>query len=174
MQSVARVSRLFGTGGEIMITLYPTFPEDFNTEAEPLFAKIDGLNVPLYLEKFERRGRAGAVVSFADIDTERRVGELLSCELYIAEQEEDMSEGYADDEFTMEDLIGYSVEATTGDGDVVEGELTSYYDSHKNPLFGVTIADREVLIPAAEEFIAGIDFEGEKIIFILPEGLLEL
>ncbi len=174
MQTVARISRLFGTDGEVMITLYPTFPENFNTSKEPLFAKIDGLNVPLYLEKFERRGRSGANVLFADIDTERRVTELLGSELYLPENEEDMSEGSDSDEFTMEDLIGFGVEATTGDGDVVEGELTAYYDNLKNPLFGVMIDDREVLIPAAEEFIAGIDFDGERIVFLLPEGLLEL
>ncbi len=174
MERVARINRLFGTGGEVMITLYPTFPEDFDTAQEPLFAKIDGLNVPLYLEKFERRGRAGAVVSFADIDTERRVSELLNTELYMAEVEEDMSELSVDDEFTMEDLVGYSVEATTGEGTFVEGELTAFYDNPNNPLFGVTIDGREVLIPAAEEFIAGIDFDGEGIIFTLPEGLLDL
>ncbi|MFI3248121.1 MAG: ribosome maturation factor RimM [Rikenellaceae bacterium] len=174
METVARVNRLFGTGGEVMITLYPTYPEDFNKFEEPLFAKIDGLNVPLYFEKFERRGRAGAVVSFADIDTERRVTELLNIELYMAEAEEDMSEGSVEDEFTMDDLVGYSVEATCGDGDIVYGELTAFYDNPNNPLFGVMIDQKEVLIPAAEEFIAGIDFERERIIFILPEGLLEL
>ncbi len=152
-----------------MITLYSNFPANFDTSAEPLFAKVDGLNVPLYFEKFERRGRAGAVVSFADIDTERRVREFLNTELYVGERGEDMSEVYADDEFTLDDLVGYTVETTSGE----EGEITSFYDG-KNPLFGVTIGGKEVLIPAAEEFIAGIDFEGGHIIFSLPEGLINL
>ncbi len=155
-----------------MITLYADFPEDFDTSAEPLFAKIDGLNVPLYLEKFERRGRAGAVVSFADIDTERRVSELLSMELFLPEEEFD-AESYADDEFTFEDLIGYTIEATIGDGVVHEGEVTGFYDG-KNPLFEVDIDGREVLIPAAEEFIAGVDFDEGHIVFLLPEGLIDL
>ncbi len=156
-----------------MITLYPSFPEDFDGDKEPLFAKVDGLNVPLYLEKFERRGRAGAVVAFADIDTERRATEFLNMELFAAERDEDMS-GSVDDEFTMEDLVGYEVDATIGDGIIYAGEITAFYDS-RNPLFEVTFeGGREVLIPAAEEFIGGIDFEGEKIVFILPEGLLEL
>lgn len=174
METVARINRLFGTGGEVMITLYPHFPENFDTQQTPLFAKIDGLNVPLYLERFERRGRAGAVVSFADIDTERRVTELLNSELYVADLEEDMSNRSVDDEFTMEDLIGYSVEATYGNGEVVDGELISFYDNPNNPLFGVMINDKEVLIPAAEEFIGGIDFDNERIVFILPDGLLDL
>ncbi len=175
MESVARINRLFGTDGEVMITIYPTLPDDFETTGEPLFAKVDGLNVPLYLEKFERRGRAGAVVSFADIDTERRVREFLNTELYLPEVDDDMSTLSADDEFTLEDLVGYTVEATTGEeGDIYEGEITSFYDG-KNPLFGVTFGESdEVLIPAAEEFIGGINFEEGHIVFILPEGLLEL
>ncbi len=172
MYSVARINRLFGIGGEVMITLYADFPEDFDMMKEPLFAKIDGLNVPLYLEKFERRGRSGAVVSFADIDTERRVSELLSQELFLPEQEGDLLLS-ADEEFTFDDLVGYSVEATVGDGVVYEGEISAFYDG-KNPLFEVTIDEREVLIPAAEEFIAGVDFEQGHIIFLLPEGLIEL
>ncbi len=157
-----------------MITLYPDFPEDFDLD-NPLFAKVDGLNVPLYLEKFERRGKAGAVVSFADIDTERRVSEFLNTELYLPESEDDGDYYSADDEFTMEDLVGFKVEATVGDGIISAGELTEYYDSHKNPLFEVTFeGGREVLIPAAEEFIAGIDFDAHTIVFLLPEGLLEL
>ncbi|MFI3304368.1 MAG: 16S rRNA processing protein RimM [Rikenellaceae bacterium] len=174
MESVARINRLFGTGGEVMITIYPTFPEEFESSGDPLFAKIDGLYVPLYLEKFERRGRAGAVVAFADIDTERRVTELLNTELLLPDTEDDMSEVSADDEFTLEDLVGYSVEATSGEGgDIYDGEITSFYDG-KNPLFGVTFGEDEILIPAAEEFIGGINFEEGHIVFILPEGLLDL
>ncbi len=174
MESVARINRLFGVDGEVMITIYPTFPDSFEMD-EPLFAKVDGLNVPLYIEKFERRGKAGAVVAFADINTERRISEFLNTELYLPENEDDMSELSVDDEFTMEDLIGFSVEATVGDGIIYGGEVTEYYDSHKNPLFEVTFeGGREVLIPAAEEFIAGINFEKQHIVFLLPEGLLDL
>ncbi len=174
MYSVARVNRLFGTGGEVMITLFADFPEEFDTAESPLFAKIDGLNVPLYLEKFERRGRSGAVVAFADFDTERRVGELLSKELFLPEEEmEGDGVGYADEEFTFDDIVGYTVEATVGDGVVYEGEVTAFYDG-KNPLFEVLLDGREVLIPAQEEFIAGADFDAGHIVFLLPEGLIDL
>lgn len=183
MQKVARIGKLFGRGGEVMMTLYSTFPEKFDAKSTPLFAKVDGLNVPLYLEKFERRGRAGAIVSFADIDTERRVTEFLAMELYMVDCEGDeLGDGSADDEFTMEDLIGFAVEATTvvgeygGEPEIVKGEVVDYYDNLKNPLFGISVEGREgeVLIPAAEEFIGGIDFEGRRIVFLLPEGLLNL
>lgn len=166
MIAVARVSKLFGqadTGG-LAISLYTTFPEDFDPQENPLFVEIGSLAVPLYMESFEKRGVSGANVRFADFDNTRRAEELLGKELFI-EQAEDED----DDEFYMEDLIGFSVEAGK-----LKGEIIDFYDSELNPLFGVDFGEGERLIPAAEEFIAQIDFDKGIIRMVLPEGLLEL
>ena len=56
----------------------------------------------------------------------------------------------------------------------VAGTLVDYYDSEANPLFELEIDRRRVLVPAVEEFIGHIDFEGRTIRFVLPAGLLEL
>ena len=163
MVAVGRIGRLFGTEGGVMITLYGSFPDDFRME-EPLFVEIDKLAVPLFCSSFERRGQSGAVVRFEDIDTERRAEELLiGREIFIAEEQEE------DDECYMEDLIGFEVVVGKE-----RGELTDYYDSEANPLFEIELSGKRHLIPAAEEFIAHIDFEGRIIKFVLPEGLLEL
>ena len=164
MIAVGRIGRLFGTDGGVMITLYANFPDDFQNE-EPLFVKIDELAVPLFCSSFERRGKAGAIVHFDDIDTERRAEDyLVGREIFIDEDDDN-----EDDEFYMEDLIGF--DAIVGDK---RGEITDYYDSEANPLFEITIDGDSHLVPAAEEFIAGIDFDEGKIKFVLPEGLLEL
>lgn len=164
-QTVARVGKLFGEAnkGGLSLTLYNTFPEDFNFEEEPLMVEIDSLDVPLWCESFERRGVSGANVLFADFDTTRRAEELIGKELFIDIEEEES------DEFYMEDLIGFKVRAGK-----LKGEIVDYYDSEHNPLFGVDFGQGERLIPAAEEFIAGIDFDKQTIKMILPEGLLEL
>ena len=47
-----------------MLSLYADFPEEFDT-GTPLLVTIDALEVPLYCERFERRGTSGAVASFA-------------------------------------------------------------------------------------------------------------
>lgn len=70
-----RINRLFGTDGGVMLSLYADFPAQFDT-GTPLLVTIDALEVPLYCERFERRGTSGAVASFADFDTERRAQEL--------------------------------------------------------------------------------------------------
>ena len=65
---VAKVTKLFGAerGGGVVVALYTEFPEDFAPESEPLFVRIDSLDVPLWCERFERRGAAGALAEFAD------------------------------------------------------------------------------------------------------------
>mgnify|MGYP000069649746 CR=1 FL=1 len=54
-----RINRLFGTDGGVMLSLYADFPEEFDT-GTPLLVTIDALEVPLYCERFERRGTSGA------------------------------------------------------------------------------------------------------------------
>ena len=214
-----RINKLFGTDGGVMLSLYADFPADFDTDT-PLLVTIDALEVPLWCERFERRGASGAVAAFADFDTERRAQELLGLEFRIRYDEED------DDEFYMEDLIGFAVtgfemrhggtensgnggndgnddgnnadnadnannanndnsnsgdnndDANGGDGmppaGQFAGRVADYYDSEANPLFELEIGGRRVLVPAAEEFIAHIDFEGRTMKMILPEGLIDL
>ena len=147
-----------------MITLYASFPDNFQNK-EPLFVIIDKLAVPIFYSHFERRGQSGAVVHFDDIDTQRRAEEfLVGREIFMQEGDE-----VEDDEFYMEDLIGFT--AIVGKR---RGEISDYYDSEANPLFEITLDGKEHLIPAQEEFIVQIDFDNRKIKFILPEGLLEL
>lgn len=166
LQPVAKVTKLFGAerGGGVVVALYAEFPEEFDPQNDPLFVRIEELDVPLWCDRFERRGATGALVEFADWDTARRAAELVGRELF-AEAAAEASDG----EFYMADLIGFAA-----DVDGRRGEVTDYYDSEANPLLGVTLDGREYLVPAVEEFIAGIDFEGRRLRMTLPDGLLTL
>ncbi len=167
MEKVAKISKLYGADGKAVINLLSTFPDDFSL-SDPIFIKVDSLSVPLYFEEFERRGRSSAVVKFADIDTERRIMEFMGSDLLLTESEQED----IDDEFFMEDLVGFKVEIVADEP--LTGLLSDYIHSDANPLFEVEIGDRAVLVPAVEEFIHSIDFDGQIIRFILPEGLLSL
>lgn len=175
MTSLAgRINKLFGTDGGVMLSLYAAFPDNFDPAVTPLLVTIDGLEVPLWCERFERRGQTGAVATFADLDTDRRATELLGLEFRI-----EQPEAADDDEFYMEDLIGFAVEAeemtaAPESRKAVAGMLVDYYDSDANPLFELEIGGRSILVPAVEEFIAHIDFEGRSLKMVLPEGLLDL
>lgn len=166
LETVGKVSKPFGREGELIINLYDTFPEEFN-KREPLFASIDALAVPLFVEKFERRGRSSALVTFADFDTQERAAELVGLELSLRTDDEE-----ADDDIVyLEDLVGFRA---TFDGHPLWGEITDYIDSEQNPLFAITAEGREILVPAAEEMISALDIDAREITFVLPEGLLDL
>lgn len=170
MTTCGRINKLFGTGGGLRLTLYDTFPESFDPETMPLIVEIDGLDVPLWCEQFEPVGAQGASVLFADLDTERRAEELIGKEFRMELPREELP----DDEFYMEDLIGFTVEVReSGTKRRFRGTLTDYYDSEVNPLFALDLNGREVLVPAVDEMIGGIDFEQQRIKFILPEGLID-
>lgn len=168
--TAGRINKLFGTDGGLMLSLYPAFPDDFDPATMPLLVTIDALEVPLWCDRFERRGISGATATFADIDTERRAQELIGLEFRVeAPADED------DDEFYLEDLIGFRAEIEeAGSAARHSGSITDLYDNEMNPLFEVEIDGRRILVPAAEEFIAHIDFEGRTMHLVLPEGLLTL
>jgi 16S rRNA processing protein RimM len=162
MLAVGRITKLFGAEGEVNVNLYASFPDDFSEE-QPLFTMVDSLVVPLFCESFSRRGHSSATIRFADIDTVKRTELIMGNEIFIEEPDTD------DDEFTFDDLIGFTVKIGRR-----KGTITDFYDNDINPLFEITLTDGTHLIPAAEEFIAAIDFDKGEIKFVLPDGLLEL
>lgn len=161
MLAVGRITKLFGAEGEVNINLYADFPDDFSVE-QPLFTIVDSLVVPLFCDSFSRRGRGSATVRFADIDTVKRAELIMGNEIFIEDVESD------DDEFTFDDLIGFTVKIGSR-----KGTITDFYDNDYNPLFEIELGGKNHLIPAVEEFIAAIDFEKGVIKLVLPEGLIE-
>ena len=161
MLAVGRITKLFGAEGEVNVNLYADFPDDFSVE-QPLFTIVDSLVVPLFCDSFSRRGRGSATVRFADIDTVKRAELIMGNEIFIEDVESD------DDEFTFDDLIGFTVKIGRR-----KGTITDFYDNDYNPLFEVELGGKNHLIPAVEEFIAARDFEKGVIKLVLPEGLIE-
>lgn len=168
--AVAKVGKSFGTHGELTLNLYDTFPSDFTTE-EPLFVYVDKLVVPLFFDHFERRGKSGAVVRFADLDTPYRAAELISKELLMGFEEPEEEIFDEDDELYMEDFVGFNA---TFEGCDAQGEVVDFEDDEWNPLFYLDIAGREVIIPAVDDFIVEYSPTRRTVHFDLPEGLLDL
>jgi 16S rRNA processing protein RimM len=173
MVTAGRVSGLFGKRGELTLVLYDPFPRDPDIE-EPVFVTIDGHAVPLCFESFVRRGVRGATAVFADIDTPGRASELVGREFFLRMRGPGGEQGGK--ELYFEDLVGWEAEvegAVPGDKSKV-GRVTAFFDSELNPLLEIELDGGTELIPAREEFIAGVDERRRRVSFSLPEGLLGL
>ncbi len=167
-QLSGRISKPFGQDGELVVNLYEAFPQQPDRDT-PVWVVVDSLDVPLYIEKFDRRGRSSAVVRFADIDTPRRALEMVGREVFLETDLQKVQDG-DDGELYLEDLVGFK--AHLGGG--LTGVIDAFLDSDLNPLLQITAEGKELLIPAADDFIEKVDERRREIWFTLPEGLLEL
>lgn len=161
-----RISKTFGLNGELVISLYDAF--EYNSE-EPVYVDIDGIQAPLYFKSFVRRGRSKAVAVFDDFETEFRASELTGKEFSTAV--ESQSETTGGETSYMESFTGYAV---SFENDSRAGTITGFIDNNLNPLFSVELSGEEVLIPANEDFIVGVNKRKKTIVMSLPEGLIDI
>ena len=71
---------------------------------------------------------------------------------------------------SMDPLIGF--EALLGPDR--KGVIEDFIDDSDNPLFLVRIGEKVIYVPAADDLIEEIDVETKRIVFDLPDGLIEL
>lgn len=171
--AIAKISKIYGTNGELIVRLYDNFPDEPNLK-EPFFAKLGGIIVPLFIQKFTRQGNTKAVVIFDDFDSEYRVKELIGIELLTLNDDADEEEEEDEEEegdILFKDLVGYALH------DKVSGKsgiITGYIDNPNNPLFEVDMNGLEIFVPATDDIIVMIDEDAEYVDMNLPEGLLDL
>ncbi|GAE85222.1 ribosome maturation factor RimM [Bacteroides reticulotermitis] len=156
-----------GIHGELQFT----FTDDIFDRADNdyLVCLIDGILVPFFLEEYRFRSDSTALVKFEGIDTAERARVFTNIEVYFpkeyAEEESDVSE------LSWNYFIGFRLD------DIHHGLLGEVVDVDTltiNTLFVIDHQGDELLVPAREEFIVGIDQEQKLITVDLPEGLLTL
>lgn len=156
---------------------------DFLTEERPLIVEIDGIFVPFYAESIRPKGEHSSLVKLQGIDSEEEarcfVNKLIYARLSdISEFEAELGEedGEEGEEGAYADaFIGYTMLNLTEAGEEKLGIIDDIDAESMNPLFiVVTEAGGRLLIPIADEFIAGIDPENRTITVTLPEGLIDM
>lgn len=171
---IGRMGKPHGVNGEINASLlYDTLaPEALRC----IVVKIDGINVPFFLDSVRPKGRESVLLHIEGISTEKAAASMANKDFYAlraelpsaldkSEAEEAEGEGlYA------ADLVGFR--ALTPDGQTI-GTIDGINDDTVNVLFEITGPEgKEILVPVADEFISDIDMEARTITLDLPEGIL--
>ena len=164
-----RITRLFGTDGGVMLSLYPRFPPRISTPTRRSSSRSTGWTCRSIatgsngaasrrrrgLRRLRHRTARTGACSGSNSASTRRTGRRTSSTSR-----------------TSSDSRSRPRRRDRRRGAPESSRTTTTATS--TPLFELEIAGRRVLVPAAEEFIAHIDFEGRTVHLVLPGGLLDL
>lgn len=158
-----------GIHGELSFT----FTDDIFDRADEcnyLICLLDGIFVPFFISEYRFRSDSMALVKLEGVHTAERARMFTNIEVYFPVK-------YVGEEATASELswdffVGYCMEDVHHGslGEVIEVDTTTV-----NTLFVVKQPDgEELLVPAQEAFITGIEQKHKLITVDLPEGLLAL
>lgn len=156
-----------GINGELQFT----FTDDVfdRVECDYLICMLDGILVPFFIEEYRFRSDSTALVKLEGVDTAERARMFTNVEVFFPKA---LAEKDSNDELTWDFFVGLRIV------DVHHGALgtiTEVDNSTINTLFVVETNDgNELLIPAQEDFIEGIDPDAGVVTVDLPEGLVDM
>ena len=135
-------------------------------ECDFVACDIDGILVPFFIETRRTKNSDTLIVKIERMESAEEVRFLTNREAYIPREWTEESEALSWSFFR-----GFiAVDENLGE----LGEITDIDESTINTLFVIDNDGEEILVPAQEEFITGIDQENREILFNLPEGLVTL
>lgn len=162
-----RLVKTHGVKGELNLLFEKESFADVDTPF--YFLEIDGVYVPFFVEEMRFGSSLSARVKFEDVDSLTAAERLVNFFVFVpADLVHSDSEAVIDNPW--EQFIGFSVV------DDLMGPLgvIDFVDSSTiNVLFVIKQNEKELLIPATEDFISKIDSFERVIYMSLPEGLIE-
>ena len=145
------------------------------TDSDYIIIETEGILVPFFFEEYRFRNDNTAIIKLEGIDTQEQAREFTNCVVYfersVAENAEDETSTFLSQKNRQ--IVGFTiVDAQTGKS---IGTVKDIDDSTINVLLVIESEDRQqVLIPANEDLIEGIDLQRQTITMRLPDGLLTL
>jgi 16S rRNA processing protein RimM len=161
---VGRILKSYGAKGEVVVVSETEYPETL-VEYKYFYIRYKGEQKKLDVET-AKKSRRRFIFKFKDIETLEKAKAIEGHYLFV--KREDLIE--TDDEgFYVFDLEGLT--AFDEKGKKV-GILETVMKRKPYDYFIILNEEgREIILPAIKEYIKKIDFENEKIILNIPEGL---
>jgi len=161
------VFKTHGIKGELNCITDSQLSEKLIKTWESIFLEIEGILVPFFIEQINIKSENNIIIKLEDIEDETCAKRYLKLPFFIAKNK--MPD--VDEEIELSSLIGYTM---VDSKQKKIGEIIDIIEYPSQWMFSVNYNNKEILIPAQEEFIEELDEENSKIIISLPEGLLDL
>lgn len=164
---IGKLTKPHGIKGEINFA----FENDVfdRVDCPYLICRIDGILVPFFLKEYRFKGKETALITFEDIDSEKKALRMSGLEVYFPRKYYEGEEVSQDIDYSWNFFIDFSVKDKIA-GDL--GTITAIDDKTINTLFLVKKGEEEFIIPATEDFIEKVDAKKKVLYLNLPEGLI--
>ena len=158
-----------GVNGEISATIDCEL--DILSQFSCLISDIDGIFVPFFVSSKRGKTAQTVLLQIDGINNESEATLLVNKTIFVKKNEFDkLAKDYDSDEMPIDYFIGYK--AIINEDTV--GEIIDIDDSTANVLFRIEVDDKELLVPAVDEFVVDIDTENDTIEIDVPTELLDL
>jgi 16S rRNA processing protein RimM len=158
-----------GIKGEISIRFSEEYPDEDDIERpDCLICEIDGLFVPFFTEYERPKARNTSIVKLFQVDTEEIARRLAHKSAYLLLKNIPDSDGRTDSSWHR--FLDYTL--FNADGSKI-GIITDVDTSTINTLFQVMDNEKEILVPAVEEWIIRTDDALRRLHIRTPDGLLD-
>ena len=136
-----------------------------------LILLIDGIFVPFCISEYRFKSENVALVKFIDIDNSEKALKYQSTEVYFPIEYQDVVEDTKIAKSFWQNCIGYNVYDVNNKK---IGKITNVDEQTMNTLLELTTPiEISLIVPGVEDWIQSLDHASKKIIYILPDGLLD-
>jgi 16S rRNA processing protein RimM len=164
---LGKLAKPHGTKGSLVLWSRNMIVDDFKKK-ESVFAEIDGLLVPFFVESFKKISPETAIMKFEDIDSETQAKAFAGIPVYMLKEQVRKKRKTSDG---MPSFSGYKVFDMRLGFVGTAGEIN---DIANNPLLQVNHEGKDFLIPAHGDIILEINEKKKEIKINAPEGLFEI
>lgn len=163
---IGRIGKPHGIKGEVLMHIDDDIFD--RVDADYLVLRVDGILVPFFIEEYRFRTDETVIMKFEGIDSQERARQLTHCGVFFPHRLADNDEEAP----SWNRLTGMTLIDTATQS--VVGTIVKVDDTTANMLFEVETERGYILVPAAEELIADIDWDRRTLHIALPEGILDL
>ena len=162
-----------GISGEISATF--DYDIDMIKGLECFISDVNGIFVPFFAESIRTKNVTSVLMKLEGIEDDNSVKFLVNKEIYARKSDfvcdTNQLTGEDEDELPLDFFIGFKIVDTCGES---IGLIENVDCATENYLFIVDDGDKQVFIPATDDFITNIDFENKVLEMDLPDGILEM
>lgn len=168
LEPVAQVLKSYGTLGEVLISFYPSMPEEIDLN-EPIFLYFEGLSVPFFIESFNLKGSNKALLKLEDIESLEEAEEIAGQKVYMAFEDSSSYEDEDDDEYTTAlSYKGWTLLKDSSDAPAIAvGIISGVSDFNGN----ICLEIGDDLYPYHSDLVTAADPEKKTLTLRIPEGL---